>query len=107
MTPSALLGRAPVAFSENSDTARRRSAALRCKRPSRQLRPAAAPKHFGFDYKEKRDVLYRLLMPKLDEVLSNELAQTWDEDGLELFRQLVCKLDPPKADVAFDLKAEV
>ena len=61
----------------------------------------------GFVYDEKRDVLYRLLMPKLDEVLSNELAQTGDEDGFELFRQLVRKLDPPKADVTFDLKSDI
>jgi hypothetical protein len=47
------------------------------------------------------------LMPKLDEVLSNELAQTGEQDGFEMFRQLVRKLDPPKADVAFDLKAEI
>ena len=46
-------------------------------------------------------------MPRLDEVLGNELAQTGDEDGFELFRQLVRKLDPPKADVAFDMKAEI
>ena len=36
------------------------------------------PTVLGFDYDEKKDVLYRLLMPKLDEVLSNELAQTGD-----------------------------
>ena len=29
------------------------------------------------------------------------------EDGFETFRQLVRKLDAPKADVAFDLKAEI
>ena len=46
-------------------------------------------------------------MPKLDEVLSNELAQTGEQDGFEMFRQLVRKVDPPKADVAFDLKAEI
>ena len=46
-------------------------------------------------------------MPKLNEVVSNELAQNGDEDGFELFGQLVRKLDPPKADVAFDLKAEI
>ena len=46
-------------------------------------------------------------MPRLDEVLGNELAQTGDEDGFELFRQLVRKLDPPKADVTFDMKADI
>ena len=39
----------------------------------------------GFDYPNKKDVLYRLLMSRLDEVLGNELAQTGDEDGFELF----------------------
>ena len=58
----------------------------------------------GFNYDDKKDVLYRSLVPRLDEVLGNELAQTGDEDGFELFRQLVRKLDPPQSDVAFDLK---
>ena len=66
-----------------------------------------APVTEGYNYKDKRDVLYRLLMPRLDEVLGNELAQTGDEDGLELFRELVRKLDPPTADVAFDMKAGI
>ena len=65
------------------------------------------PTYFGFDYDTKKAVLYRLLIPCLDEVLSNELAQTGEEDGFELFRQLVRKLDPPKADVAFDLKSDI
>ena len=50
----------------------------------------------GFDCNKKNDILYRLLMPKLDEVLSNELAQNRDEDGVELFRQLVRKVDPQR-----------
>ena len=66
-----------------------------------------APVVDGFNYKEKKDVLYRLVMPRLDEVLGNELAQTGEEDGFELLRQLVRKLDPPKADVAFDMKADI
>ena len=80
---------------------------------STQFQEAAAargdkvPKVDGFDYDDKMDVLYRLVMPKLDEVLSNELAQTGEQDGFEMFRQLVRKLDPPKADVAFDFKAEI
>ena len=52
-------------------------------------------------------MLYRLLFPKLEDVLSNELAQTGDEDGFKLFRQLGRKLHPCKADVAFDLKTEI
>ena len=72
-----------------------------------QSRGDKAPTYFGFDYAAKKDVLYRLLLPKLDDVLGNELAQTGDEDGFQLFRQLVRKLDPPKADVAFDLKTEI
>ena len=38
------------------------------------------PAIFGFDYDEKKDVVYWLLIPKLDEVLSNELAQNGGED---------------------------
>ena len=72
-----------------------------------EKRGAQSPAAFGFDYDTKADILYRLLMPRLDEVLSNELAQTGEEDGFELFRQLVRKLDPPKPDAAFDLNADI
>ena len=66
-----------------------------------------APEVGSFDDSNKKDVLYRLLMPRLDEVLGNELARTGDEDRFELFRQLIRKLDPSKADVAFDMRAEM
>ena len=66
-----------------------------------------APATEGYTYADKKDVLYRILLPRLDEVHCNELAQTGDEDGIELFRQLVRKLDPPKSDVAFDLETEI
>jgi hypothetical protein len=46
-------------------------------------------------------------MPKLDELMSNEFAQTGTENGFELYRQLSRKIDPPKSDLAFDLKAEI
>ena len=45
-----------------------------------------APLREGYDYENKKDVLYRLLMPRLDDVLGNELAQSGVEDGYELFR---------------------
>ena len=44
---------------------------------------------------------------KLDEVLSNEFAQTGTENGFELYQQLSRKIGPPRADLAFDLKAEI
>ena len=46
-------------------------------------------------------------MPKLDDVLSNELAQTGEENGFEFFLQLTRKIDSPRVDLAFDLKAEI
>jgi hypothetical protein len=72
-----------------------------------QDRGDKAPTYFGFDHEAKKDVLYRLLMPKLDDVLSNELAQVGDEDGFELFRRMVRKLDRPKADIYFELKTDI
>ena len=63
---------------------------------SARAREDKAPEVMGFDYPSNKDVLYRLLMPRLDEVLGNELAQTGDEDGSELFRQLIRKLDHPR-----------
>ena len=66
-----------------------------------------APEVVGFDYPNKKDVFYRLLMPRLEEVLGNELAQAGDEDGFELFRQLIRKFGPPMADVAVDMRAEI
>ena len=46
-------------------------------------------------------------MPKLDELMSNEFAQTGTENGFELFRQLSRKIDPPRADLAFGFKADI
>ena len=46
-------------------------------------------------------------MPKLDELLSAEFSQSGVENGFELFRQLSRKIDPPRIDVKFDLKAEI
>ena len=65
------------------------------------------PAAFGFDFAEKADILYRLIMPKLDDVMSIEFAQTGDENGFELSRQLTRKIDPPRADLAFDFKTEI
>jgi hypothetical protein len=65
------------------------------------------PEKSFYNFEEKADTLYRLIMPKLDELLSNEFAQTGTENGFELYRQLSRKIDPPRADLAFDLKAEI
>ena len=47
-----------------------------------------APDPSFSEFAIKADILYRLIMPKLDDVMSNEFAQTGDENGFELFRQL-------------------
>ena len=65
------------------------------------------PTEFGFELDVKTDILYRLIMPKLAELMSAELAQSGEENGFELFLQLSRKIDPPRVDVAFDLKAEI
>ena len=65
------------------------------------------PDEAFYGFAEKADILYRLILPKLDDVLSNELAQTGDENGFELFCQLSRKIDPPRVDLAFDFKAEI
>ena len=43
-----------------------------------QARGDKVPRVSGFECDGKKDVLYRLLMPKLDDVLSKELAQAGD-----------------------------
>ena len=63
------------------------------------------PEEFGLEFDTKSDILYRLIMLKLDEFMSNEFAQTGTENGLELYQQLSRKIDPPRSDLAFDFKA--
>ena len=65
------------------------------------------PAEFSFDFADKADILFRLIMPKLDDVMSNESAQTGDKNGFELFRHPTRKIDPPQADLAFDLNTEI
>ena len=65
------------------------------------------PDEYGFEYDVKTDILYRLITPKLDEVMSAVFAQSGEESGFELFRQLSRKIDPPRVDVAFDVKDEI
>ena len=48
-----------------------------------------------------------MIMPKLDELMTNEFAQAGTENGVELYRQLSRKIDPPRSDLAFDFKAEI
>ena len=43
------------------------------------------PDEAFYAFEEKADTLYRLIMPKLDEVLSNELAQTGKENDSSCF----------------------
>ena len=66
-----------------------------------------APQEHEYEFDAKTDVLYRLIMPKLDGVMSAEFSQSGDETGFELFRQLSRKIGPPRVDVKFDLKAEI
>ena len=48
-----------------------------------------------YEFATKADTLYRLIMPKLDDLMSNEFAKTGDGNGFELFRQLKRNIDPP------------
>ena len=64
---------------------------------------APAGDEFEYEFATKTDILYRLIMPKLDVVMSAEFSQSGDESGFELFRQLSRKIDPPRVDVKFDL----
>ena len=58
-------------------------------------RCGTAPEEFGFDFDNKADTVYKLIMPKVDDIRSDELMQTCKSIGFELFRLLNPKLDPP------------
>ena len=61
----------------------------------RQTEPSAPDSDASFNFFEKSDALYKLLMPKLSVSLSTELRQVGTPNGFELFRLLTQKLDPP------------
>ena len=46
-------------------------------------------------------------MPRLPTVLGTELRQVGVTNGFELFRKLIQKMDPPRADSAFHLANEI
>ena len=46
-------------------------------------------------------------MPKLDEIQGAEFMQVGKSNGFELFRLLNRKIDPPRDDLAFDLRTEI
>ena len=60
-----------------------------------------------FEFSLKSDVLYKLLMPRLNLSLSTEFRQIGSTNGFELFRKVVRKLDPPKSDNTFHLTNEI
>ena len=69
--------------------------------------PAAPDLEFGFDFAGKADVLYELLMPRLPTVIGTKLRQVGVSNGFELFRKLIQKMDPPRADSAFHLANDI
>ena len=73
----------------------------------RQTEPSAPDLDASFNFYEKSDALYKLLMPKLSVSLSTELRQVGTPNGFELFRLLTQKLDPPRADSDFHLANEL
>ena len=73
----------------------------------KKTEPSAPDLDPSFNFHEKADALYKLLMHKLSVSLSTELRQVGTPNGFELFRLLTQKLDPPRADCAFHLANEL
>ena len=69
--------------------------------------PLAPDMEFGIDFLGKADALYKLLMPRLPTALGTKLRQVGVTNGFELFRKLIQKMDPPRADSAFHLANEI
>ena len=65
--------------------------------------PNAPDPEYSFDFLGKADALYKLLMPRLSTALATELRQVGATNGFELFRKLIRKLDPLRADSTFHL----
>ena len=64
-------------------------------------------REFGFDFHVKADVLYKLMMPDLDEIQGAEVMQTGKSNDFELFRLLSRKIDPSRDDLASDMRTEL
>ena len=62
---------------------------------------------FYFDFSLNCDILYKLLMPRLNVELATEFRQMGSANGCELWRREMRKLDPPRSDVAFHMKAKI
>ena len=60
-----------------------------------------------FEYAAKASTLYKLLVPKLNFDLSTEFRNTASDNGLELWRLLNRKLDPPRAAIEFHLTNDI
>ena len=73
----------------------------------KKTEPSAPDLDPSFDFHEKADALYKLLMPKLPVGLATEFRQVGTPNGFELFQKLTQKLDPPRADCAFHLANEL
>ena len=69
--------------------------------------PRASTLEFGFDFDVKSDSLYKLLMPGLPVALATDFHQVGQTNGFELFRRLVQKMAPPRADSSFHLANEI
>jgi len=69
--------------------------------------PKAPTLDYSFDFDLKTDALYKLLMPRLPVALATEFRQVGQTNGFELYRRLVQKLDPPRADASFHLSNEI
>ena len=60
-----------------------------------------------FEFETKATLLYLVLMPKLGLKHSTELRQVGTTNGFELWRMLNRKVDPPRAEIGFQLKTEI
>ena len=69
--------------------------------------PSAPDLEYGFDFLAKADALHKLLMPRLLPALGTELRPVCATNGFDLFRKLIQKLDPPRADSAFHLANQI
>ena len=71
-------------------------------------RKGRAPELLTFQFDDRADELYKLIMPRLDEATGTEFRQVGGkQNGFELFRQLNRRIDPPREDINFDLRTEI
>ena len=62
---------------------------------------------FLFDYPAMSSTLYRMTMPKLNFDLSTEFRNSAPDNVFELWRLLIRKLDPPRADLECHLTSDI